>query len=54
MTDTASARPDPALLPALRTAATVDVGQADAELVLVDAPAAVSASAADRPARSVP
>lgn len=45
---------DPRLLPAVRTAALVDVGQERAEVVLADAPAAVSASAADRLARSVP
>lgn len=54
MTDTASAPADPALLPAPRTAAAVDVGQDAAAVVLADAPAAVSDSAADRITRSVP
>lgn len=54
MTDTASGLTDPALLPAPRSPEVVDVDQAHAELVLADAPAAVSASAADRLARSVP
>lgn len=45
---------DRQLLPAPRPAGAVDVGRARAELVLADAPAAVSASAADRLKRSVP
>jgi integrase len=47
----------PSAAPAMRRsagAAVVDVDQAHAQLVLADAPAAVSASAADRLARSVP
>jgi len=59
VTETVPASTDPMLLPAMRygeTAAVVALGvdAADAEFVLAEAPAAVSASAADRLRRAVP